>query len=294
MSAVLFVPKLLLKLTLLIIGGVLYVVTFAFTIIAALSSCVTNIIGTLLIMGGVLGGVLSLYRYSQDGATLQENIFMVLAILFLIAIGVILLFLPVIGAHLTKIPLFIFEQAGKISLTIEKKVKPGVVSYKALLRDTQRNSSLPVRIEAVDLFLEARARAEKEILEEQKYGSNYIDRLVNKERERQRKAERSRKRNETARDEIIERKQQKDNAMVPESKPKQGGNFNEENLIHTTVRKEKVRSKSEVIIANALHYNNIEYKYEGGIFLKGKLYRPDFVIKHGGKQFKNRRKCHEV
>ena len=35
-----------------------------------------------------------------------------------------------------------------------------------------------------------------------------------------------------------------------------GNQFYEDRLVHKTVRGELVRSKSEVIIANALHYNN--------------------------------------
>ena len=56
------------------------------------------------------------------------------------------------------------------------------------------------------------------------------------------------------------------------------GKFYEEKMIHRTVRGELVRSKSEVIIANALHYNGLDYEYEPELELEGKIKRPDFKI----------------
>ena len=50
--------------------------------------------------------------------------------------------------------------------------------------------------------------------------------------------------------------------------------INPECLVHRTIRGEMVRSKSEVIIANALHASKIDYYYE----MKVKNYYPDFVI----------------
>jgi len=49
-------------------------------------------------------------------------------------------------------------------------------------------------------------------------------------------------------------------------------------MIHKTVRGELVRSKSEVIIANALYYNGLDYVYESELVLEGKVKRPDFKI----------------
>ena len=56
------------------------------------------------------------------------------------------------------------------------------------------------------------------------------------------------------------------------------GKFYEDRLIHRTVRGELVRSKSEVIIANALYYKNLDYQYEPVLELGGHICRPDFVI----------------
>ena len=56
------------------------------------------------------------------------------------------------------------------------------------------------------------------------------------------------------------------------------GKFYEEKMIHKTVRGELVRSKSEVIIANALYYNGLDYEYEPELELEGKIKRPDFKI----------------
>lgn len=50
--------------------------------------------------------------------------------------------------------------------------------------------------------------------------------------------------------------------------------------VYSTSKGDKVRSKSEVIIANLLYENNIEYEYEKELFYEGgKCIRPDFTIK---------------
>lgn len=49
--------------------------------------------------------------------------------------------------------------------------------------------------------------------------------------------------------------------------------------IYSTVKGERVRSKSEVIIANLLYQNNISYEYEKKLeYEKGKWLEPDFTI----------------
>ena len=62
-------------------------------------------------------------------------------------------------------------------------------------------------------------------------------------------------------------------------KPSENPNY-PEGLMHKTARGEMVRSKSEVIIANMLHANKIDYLYEHPIRIKGAYvyYYPDFVI----------------
>lgn len=57
-----------------------------------------------------------------------------------------------------------------------------------------------------------------------------------------------------------------------------GNQFYEERLIHKTVRGELVRSKSEVIIADALHYHHLDYFYEPELKLEGIVRRPDFKV----------------
>ena len=47
-----------------------------------------------------------------------------------------------------------------------------------------------------------------------------------------------------------------------------------------TDRGEYVRSKSEAIIANALYYHQIPYRYECALNLDGRVYYPDFTIMH--------------
>lgn len=56
------------------------------------------------------------------------------------------------------------------------------------------------------------------------------------------------------------------------------GRFYEDRLIHRTARGELVRSKSEVIIANALYYHHLEYVYEPELILEGVVKRPDFKV----------------
>lgn len=54
--------------------------------------------------------------------------------------------------------------------------------------------------------------------------------------------------------------------------------YYEANLIHKTMRGEMVRSKSEVIIANRLYDNHVDYEYEKELRLDGILKIPDFTI----------------
>ena len=59
---------------------------------------------------------------------------------------------------------------------------------------------------------------------------------------------------------------------------KVGNQFYEERLIHKTARGELVRSKSEVIIADALYYHHLDYVYEPELKLEGIAKRPDFKV----------------
>ena len=54
--------------------------------------------------------------------------------------------------------------------------------------------------------------------------------------------------------------------------------FLDANLIHRTQRGERVRSKSELIIADKLHVAGIDYSYEPRVDLNGSERYPDFVI----------------
>jgi hypothetical protein len=56
------------------------------------------------------------------------------------------------------------------------------------------------------------------------------------------------------------------------------GRFFEEYLIHRTTRGEMVRSKSEVIIANALAARGVDYAYERPLTIDGVSKYPDFTI----------------
>ena len=56
----------------------------------------------------------------------------------------------------------------------------------------------------------------------------------------------------------------------------------EEGLIHRTKRNELVRSKSEVIIANLLYENGVDYEYEKSLVIEGRHVVPDFTIYDAG------------
>lgn len=55
--------------------------------------------------------------------------------------------------------------------------------------------------------------------------------------------------------------------------------FHPEKLIHVTSNGQKVRSKSEVLIANNLDLLNIEFHYEQELVINGNKFYPDFTIK---------------
>ena len=53
-----------------------------------------------------------------------------------------------------------------------------------------------------------------------------------------------------------------------------------EHLLHKSLKGERLRSKSEVIIANALYMNHIPYRYECELVLGDAILYPDFTILH--------------
>ena len=70
------------------------------------------------------------------------------------------------------------------------------------------------------------------------------------------------------------------NLFVPPVQVRVDDKFLEDRLIHRTVRGEAVRSKSEVIIANLLHANGIDYRYEEPLEIDGRTKYPDFTIEN--------------
>jgi len=68
--------------------------------------------------------------------------------------------------------------------------------------------------------------------------------------------------------------------------PKEIEKFKPENLIHTTIREELVRSKSELIIANLLAAHGVSYYYEKPLKASETDFKiPDFTIKYEGKEY---------
>ena len=68
------------------------------------------------------------------------------------------------------------------------------------------------------------------------------------------------------------------NLFVAPSPVEIDGRFFEDYLIHRTARGEMVRSKSEVIIADHLANNGVEYGYEQSLTIDGVTKYPDFTI----------------
>ena len=68
------------------------------------------------------------------------------------------------------------------------------------------------------------------------------------------------------------------NLFSPPDQVQVGSRLFEDSLIHRTVRGESVRSKSEVIIANLLYANGIDYRYEEPLEIDGVTKYPDFTI----------------
>ena len=68
------------------------------------------------------------------------------------------------------------------------------------------------------------------------------------------------------------------NLFVAPSPVEVDGRLFEEHLIHRTTRGEMVRSKSEVIIANALAAKDVDYSYERPLTIDGATKYPDFTI----------------
>ena len=68
--------------------------------------------------------------------------------------------------------------------------------------------------------------------------------------------------------------------------PKDLGDFYPDKLIHTTIRKELVRSKSELVIANRLAAHGFSYYYEKPLKVSEKDFvRPDFTIMYQGEEW---------
>ena len=79
-------------------------------------------------------------------------------------------------------------------------------------------------------------------------------------------------------DDRSETAQRLTNLFVAPSPIEINGRFFENHLIHRTMRGEMVRSKSEVIIADQLANNDIEYHYERPLTIDGVTKYPDFTI----------------
>jgi|GEM_PF-266368 len=61
--------------------------------------------------------------------------------------------------------------------------------------------------------------------------------------------------------------------------PSKKNDYHQENLVHLTANGEKVRSKSEALIAGLLYSYHIPYKYEEELLLEEIVYYPDFTIR---------------
>lgn len=62
------------------------------------------------------------------------------------------------------------------------------------------------------------------------------------------------------------------------SEPYEKSTYKSENLLNSTKKGDKVRSKSEVIIANAVAARGLEYRYEEVTYINGYKKAPDFKV----------------
>lgn len=63
------------------------------------------------------------------------------------------------------------------------------------------------------------------------------------------------------------------------SEPYVGKPFKEDAPVYMTIRGERVRSKSEVMIADRMFFRGVPYKYECPIMIEGQVIHPDFSMK---------------
>ena len=63
------------------------------------------------------------------------------------------------------------------------------------------------------------------------------------------------------------------------AEPYVGKPFKEDAPVYMTIRGERVRSKSEVMIADRMYARGVPYKYECPIMIDGKVIHPDFSMK---------------
>ena len=63
-----------------------------------------------------------------------------------------------------------------------------------------------------------------------------------------------------------------------QQQPYEGKAFSDDTPVHLTSRGERVRSKSEVMIADSLHKNDIAYRYECPLTINNQVFHPDFTI----------------
>ncbi len=54
--------------------------------------------------------------------------------------------------------------------------------------------------------------------------------------------------------------------------------YREEDRIHISVRKEKMRSRAEILVSDALIAAGLNYRYEKELVINGKRYYPDFTV----------------
>ena len=81
-----------------------------------------------------------------------------------------------------------------------------------------------------------------------------------------------------ASDYFSETKRRLTNLFAPPSPVQIRDRFFEEKLIHRSARAEPMRSKSEVIIADALTAAGVPYEYETPLVLGNEMRSPDFTI----------------
>jgi|GEM_PF-7094551 len=122
LNIVLFIPLLLIKLILWIIGGVLWVIIFALRTVTGVTYLLTVLLGSLLALLGIFSIGISIFQYdsiiSQYGKS--QIWFQIIFGVLIITVGGLIISLPLyIEIIYVEVPSFFFELGARIPLIFD-------------------------------------------------------------------------------------------------------------------------------------------------------------------------------